>query len=57
MTITQAQHKIDTKHKAGLISDSEAKQLSIMIRRTGDYGNKWSWQRQNQMRDDLLKDF
>ena len=57
MNITTATAKIVKAHQAGLISDEEASRLHRMIRRTGDYGNKWSWQRQAQMRSDLLKDF
>ena len=57
MTITEASNKITKAHQAGLISDEEASCLQRMIRRTGDYGNKWSWQRQAQMRGDLLKNF
>jgi hypothetical protein len=57
MTITEAQNKIDEKRRAGLISDTEARRLEKKIRRTGDYGNKWSWQQQAQMRDLLLAEF
>ena len=57
MTIQEAINIIDMKHKAGLISTEEAQRLHRLIRRTGGYGNKWSWQRQAQMRANLLKDF
>ena len=57
MNITTATAKIVKAHQAGLISDEEASRLQRMIRRTGDYGNKWSWQRQSEARANLLKDF
>lgn len=57
MTVTEAQSKIDEKREAGLITKEESKWFEKMIRRTGDYGNKWSWKRQSDMRDNLLRDF
>jgi len=57
MNITTAAKKINDSHQAGLISNQEATQLHRLIRRTGDYGNKWSWQRQSEMRDNLLSNF
>lgn len=55
MTISQAQAAIDAKRHAGLITEAEARRLERMIRRTGDYGQKWSWKRQAEMRANLLK--
>ena len=50
MTITEASKMIGEKYKSGEIDFAEAQRLAMMIRRTGDYGNKWSWQRQARMR-------
>lgn len=50
MTITQAQSRIDAQLKAGLISQTEAQRRTQLIRRTGAYGNKWSWTQQSAMR-------
>ena len=57
MTITEATFKIKEKFEAGLISQEESQWFNRMVRRTGDYGNKWSWKRQADMRANLLKDF
>lgn len=54
MKISEAQTKIDSRYKAGLISLEEKTRLERMIRRTGDYGNTGSWARQNKMRAALI---
>lgn len=56
MTITQAQAIIDAKWQNGLITEQEKTWLEKMIRRTGDYGVKFSWKRQSEMRANLLKE-
>jgi len=50
MTIKEAQAKINAAVFQGRLSGEEGLRYSKMIRRTGDYGNKWSWQRQAEMR-------
>ena len=55
MTIKEAQAQIDVKRESGLISSAEAKWFEKMIRRTGDYGNKWNWKRQATMRSAIIR--
>lgn len=50
MTIKEAQAMIDSRYVSGTITQEEAAMMARMIRRTGDYGNQWSWQRQARMR-------
>lgn len=57
MTITEAQKLIDEKLAAGLISEKEAGWHNRMIRRTGDYGNNWSWSQQKRKRANLMEGF
>jgi hypothetical protein len=50
MTVKEAQTMIDSQHESGLISKEDAQRMERMIRRTGDYGQQWNWQRQARMR-------
>lgn len=50
MKISEAQAKIDNARKNGSISEKESQRMTHAIRRTGDYGQKWSWARQAEMR-------
>ena len=50
MTVKEAQAMIDSQYMSGFITQEEARKMEGMIRRTGDYGNQWSWQRQARMR-------
>jgi hypothetical protein len=50
MTVKEAQAMIDSQYESGTITKEEAQRMERMIRRTGDYGNQWSWQRQARMR-------
>jgi hypothetical protein len=57
MKISEAQNLINEKFAAGLISIDESNWYNQMIRRSGGYGNKWSWKEQDLKRANLLKDF
>lgn len=54
MTIKEAQAMIDSQYESGQITNEEAQFLARMIRRKGDYGNQWSWQRQAKMRATVM---
>ena len=56
MTITEAQQIINARQADGTLSLERAAWYAKMARRKGDYGHLWSYARQAQMRDNLLKD-
>jgi hypothetical protein len=55
MNITTADRIIKERLNSGQLSASQAAHMHKMIRRTGDYGNRWSWQKQSMMRASLIK--
>jgi len=57
MKVSEAQTIIDEHYELGLITAEEAQRHSKMIRRTGDYGNTWSWSRQAERRESHINQY
>ncbi len=54
MKLSEARTHIEKLRVSGLINSAEALRLIELCSRTGDYGNKWSYKRQCQMRATVL---